>query len=277
MAGRFSFFEFFAGGGMARAGLGENWECQFANDLDPMKAATYCDNWGKQDFVLADVAKVTVDDLPGRPDLVWASFPCQDLSLAGSYRGLGDSENLTRSGTFWPFWSLITKLVSDLRKPKIIVLENVAGAITSRNGADFRAICDAVAKGGYFVGAFLADARHFVPQSRPRLFFVAVDDTSRIGSEFISKSADPAWHSSALCAAQSSLTGKAADNWVWWRLPSPPIRNTVLADLIEAQPNGCKWHTEFETDRLLALMNPLHKAKIEQAKLFALFRFPAAS
>lgn len=31
------FYEFFAGGGMARAGLGEGWRCMFANDFGPKK------------------------------------------------------------------------------------------------------------------------------------------------------------------------------------------------------------------------------------------------
>jgi hypothetical protein len=36
----FDFFEFFAGGGMVRAGLGDaNWRCRFANDFDPKKSA----------------------------------------------------------------------------------------------------------------------------------------------------------------------------------------------------------------------------------------------
>ena len=32
------FYEFFAGGGMARAGLGQDWQCLFANDFDARKA-----------------------------------------------------------------------------------------------------------------------------------------------------------------------------------------------------------------------------------------------
>jgi len=34
------YYEFFAGGGMARAGLGPEWRCLFANDVDPKKAAS---------------------------------------------------------------------------------------------------------------------------------------------------------------------------------------------------------------------------------------------
>ena len=38
---QWTFYEFFAGGGMARAGLGDGWQCLLANDISPMKAAAY--------------------------------------------------------------------------------------------------------------------------------------------------------------------------------------------------------------------------------------------
>lgn len=90
---------------MARAGLANGWRCLFANDVNEMKVRTYIANWGKDHFVRGDVGKVGTSQLPDRADLAWASFPCQNLSLAGNYRGLGEasSEVLTRSGTFWPF------------------------------------------------------------------------------------------------------------------------------------------------------------------------------
>src|SRR5690606_11877020 len=43
--GPLSFYEFFCGGGMARLGLGERWSCAFANDFDPVTAATYRANF----------------------------------------------------------------------------------------------------------------------------------------------------------------------------------------------------------------------------------------
>ena len=73
------YYEFFAGGGMARAGLGSDWTCLFANDIDPKKAFSYATNWGEQQVVVRDVARLKPADLPGIPALVWASFPCQDL------------------------------------------------------------------------------------------------------------------------------------------------------------------------------------------------------
>ncbi len=41
----FTVYEFFAGGGMARLGLGERWTCAFANDFDRVKATTYRENF----------------------------------------------------------------------------------------------------------------------------------------------------------------------------------------------------------------------------------------
>jgi DNA (cytosine-5)-methyltransferase 1 len=50
-----TFLEFFAGGGMARLGLGALWRCLLANDFDQDKADAYRDNWGDADFRLRDV------------------------------------------------------------------------------------------------------------------------------------------------------------------------------------------------------------------------------
>ena len=83
-----SFYEFFAGAGMVRAGLGNQWSCLFANDFDRKKASTYTLNWGADHLLCDDVRNVATDDLTGIANLVWASFPCQDLSLAGSGAGL---------------------------------------------------------------------------------------------------------------------------------------------------------------------------------------------
>ena len=138
-----SFYEFFAGAGMARAGLGAKWRCAFANEFDVKKGAIYRKNWKVPDMLhLADVCTLTTKDLPGEADLAWASFPCQDLSLAGAGAGLkGD-----RSGTFWPFWRLMEGLIKEGRAPKLIVLENVCGTLTSHGGKDFAAICSTFVK-----------------------------------------------------------------------------------------------------------------------------------
>src|SRR6202789_2648051 len=101
------FYEFFCGGGMARAGFGEAWRCLFANDIDAKKARSYAANWGDEALRIADIHRLAAEDLRGRADLAWASFPCQDLSLAGAGAGL----NSGRSGTFWPVWNLVRGVV----------------------------------------------------------------------------------------------------------------------------------------------------------------------
>jgi DNA (cytosine-5)-methyltransferase 1 len=256
------YYEFFAGGGMARAGLGPNFTCLLANDIDLKKARSYATNWGEQNFVARDVAQVRSGDLPGRADLVWASFPCQDLSLAGAGAGLdGD-----RSGTFWTFWNLMKVLRAEKRAPRTIVLENVKGALTSHGGRDFAAIGEALTKGDYRFGAVLIDAVHFLPQSRPRLFIVAIDKPLAIPAGIIADKAVEGWHSQAVVAARSKLSLKAQEAWIWWRLPRPPMRNSTFADVLEDDPKGVHWHTEAETKRSLELMTPVNLEKVKSAK-----------
>jgi DNA (cytosine-5)-methyltransferase 1 len=265
-----TFLEFFAGGGMARAGLGKSWRCLFANDFDAMKVAAYVRNYGDADIKLEDVAKLTLDDLPARPsDLAWASFPCQDLSLAGDYAGLGRErdEALTRSGSFWPFWKLVRGLAEAGRSPRTIVLENVYGCLTSHAGKDFAAIGSALSSSEYGFGAVVINASRFVPQSRPRVFFIAIEKNEEAPAELVSNRPDPEWHPKSLVDAFEGLSHSAKKHWIWWTAPAPGVRNTRFADLIEDEPTGVDWHSPAETDYLLSLMSPLNRAKVASAKL----------
>ncbi|RQO68254.1 DNA (cytosine-5-)-methyltransferase [Aquitalea sp. FJL05] len=263
------FFEFFAGGGMARAGLGDGWHCAFANDFDAMKAQVYRKNWnGGHEFVLDDVNNITTAQLPGHPELVWASFPCQDLSLAGNYKGIGDKESdkQTRSGTFWPFWRLMRTLIQEDRAPSLIVLENVYGALTSHQGKDFAAICTSFTDAGYRIGALVVDAKHFVPQSRQRVFFIGVHPSVDIPASLLCDHANGPWHPAALQKAYSQLSAATQANWLWWQLPLPQQKVTPFAKVIEENPDSVVWHSPEETARILSLMAPLHMKKVEEAK-----------
>jgi len=256
---RHGFYEFFAGGGMARAGLGSDWKCLFANDFDPKKASAYRANWGDDEMQCGDVAHLRAAELPGHAQLVWASFPCQDLSLAGNGAGL----NGTRSGAFWPFWNLVKELAEDGRKPHAIVLENVCGLLTSHDGADFAALCETVGEAGYWIGAIVADARDFVPQSRPRLFLIALDNQANMPGIIQSPYAVEHWHPRRLRLAQAALSEECRARWMWFAPPVPSARNISLSDLIEAEPIDVGWHTPAETAKLLAMMSPVNRAKVD--------------
>lgn len=259
---RSTFYEFFAGGGMVRAGLGDGWDCLFANDFDAKKGISYAANWGADRLRIEDVAILTTADLPGRADLAWASFPCQDLSLAGGYAGLKGA----RSGTFWPFWRLMQTLVDEGRAPALIALENVCGALTSHDGKDFAAIGAALAGSGYRFGALVMDAVHFLPQSRPRLFIIGVHAGRGAQDRLTTMQPDPLWHSASLVSACERLSPKSKAAWLWWKIPPPARRTSVFADFIEGEPEGVAWHTPEETLRLVSLMSPLNLRKVEQAK-----------
>jgi DNA (cytosine-5)-methyltransferase 1 len=257
------FYEFFAGGGMARAGLGPNWRCLFANDFDHKKSRTYRENWnGGAELKTADVGTLTTKDMPGAASLAWASFPCQDLSLAGGGAGLkGD-----RSGTFWPFWNLMKALIEEERAPRLIVLENVCGALTSHDGNDFATICAGFAQEGYSVGAIVVDAELFVPHSRPRLFIIGIHSDMAIPRALTADGPSAPWHTRTVKTAYEKLPEQTKDVWKWWNLPLPPKRILTLADVIEEKPTSTSWFSAERTRDLLDMMSEINRAKVTQAK-----------
>jgi len=255
------FYEFFAGGGMVRAGLGTDWKCLFANDFDPKKGRAYAQNWGSEELFVSDVRKVKSSELPGTADLIWASFPCQDLSIAGSGAGLQG----TRSGTFWPFIDLCKRLKQSGRHPKIIALENVLGTLTSNNGADFEAIIGALVTLGYRPGALVVNASKFVPQSRPRLFVIAVQNGVPFPKFTTGLSTE--WHTTALRKTVGNLSKALKDKFVWWDLPSPKKRTLDFIDIVEDEPTSSNWHTPKETLKLLAMMSELNRRKVRSIQV----------
>lgn len=263
------FYEFFAGGGMARAGLGAQWDCLFANDFSPMKGHAYRSNWsGGTDLLVEDINNITSAQLPAQADLVWASFPCQDLSLAGVYKGIGseDDHNQTRSGTFWPFWRLMRNLMDERRAPQIIVLENVYGIMTSNKGKDFTSIGAVLSDAGYRFGAMVIDAQHFVPQSRSRVFIVAVHPSAKVPQHLISPTPISQWHPERMVTAFNGLSKKAQQSWLWWNLPLPEERLTTFSDIIDENPEGVKWDSAEKTRQLLAMMTPVNLLKVQSAQ-----------
>ena len=243
-----TFYEFFAGGGMARTGLGAGWRCLFANDFDPRKTAVYRDNFGGDDLAEGDVWAVGPDQLPGRADLAWASSPCQDLSLAGRRAGLGGA----RSSAFWGFWRLIEALAAEGRAPRAVVIENVVGLLTSHGGADFAALCGALARAGYRFGALEMDAALFTPQSRPRMFLVAVRTASPDAAR-----AQPAlpFHTGRVVEAYARLPDDLKACWQWWRASPPPVRNANLDSVLEPD-SAVKWRDAAQTAALVAQLTP---------------------
>ncbi len=256
MMQQFSFLEFFAGGGMARLGLGDSWRCLLANDFDPQKCAAYRANFGDNDLIEADIAALNLNDLPGeRADLIWGSFPCQDLSLAGARGGI----HAKRSGAFFGFRRLVEQLHTAGRAPHIVALENVAGLMTSNGGRDFAVVVECLAALDYRVTAIVLDARAFTPQSRPRLFILgfgpaAAPATAKTPTS--EKLAPP-----ALISALDHLPPEARAQWLWLAPQPGPRRNIRLGDIIDW--NAADWHPPEQTKALVDMMSASQRARIE--------------
>jgi len=260
---QFGFYEFFAGGGMARLGLGKRWQCLMANEWCPKKARAYVANHGPSPRPLVeDIRRLQIDQLPRGALLAWSSFPCQDLSLAGNGKGLQGE----RSGTFWPFMNLLRNLQKNNAPVPLLVIENVVGAVTSHGGRDFEAILSALHDSEYRFGPLVVDGACFVPQSRPRLFIIAVQRRFPIPEKIQAAAPGDRWHTRNIRNAYDSLAPRLRANWVWWNLPKPKSKKLSLRDIIEENPEGVVWHTVEETKRLLSLMSDLNKEKVRQAQ-----------
>lgn len=112
-----------------------------------------------------NIKELRATDVP-QSDVWAAGFPCQDVSLArmGARAGLRGK----RSGLFYDF----ARLVGEAR-PRVVLLENVAGLLSSHGGRDFGVVIGTLAEFGYSVGWRVLNSKNFgVPQSRQRVYVV---------------------------------------------------------------------------------------------------------
>jgi DNA (cytosine-5)-methyltransferase 1 len=144
------------------------------------------------------------------------------------------------------------------RAPRTIVIENVCGLLTSHRGEDFDSICNALGACGYRFGALVIDAALFVPQSRERVFVVAVDADAPIPSELVAEGPMAPFHPPTLAAAC-----KRQRDPLWFKLPTPPRRNVDLIDMLE--PDGSvRWRSTAETAAIIATLSPASQVELER-------------
>jgi DNA (cytosine-5)-methyltransferase 1 len=246
--------EFFAGIGLVRLALERRgWSFAFANDIDASKLRLYRDNFDTHGFVLGDVHSLSGEDVPS-VGLATASFPCNDLSLAGRGRGL-DGDN---SGTFWAFVRILGEMGS--RRPPLLLIENVMCFLIADGGTNLARALMALNDLGYATDAFVVDAAHFVPQSRRRLFVVGVS-----GCE-----AQDRQRTRALSSLDSGTRPKALRDfvaahpdidWCVRQLPPLPRRTAQLPDVLENLPDDApEWWSQDRVDYLLNQMSERHLA-----------------
>lgn len=257
---RRTFAEYFAGIGLMRMGLeAAGWQIAFANDIDPDKSEMYKTHFGdaEEHFVLGDIHELGIDSIP-TTDLATASFPCNDLSLAGSRQGLEGKQ----SSAYWGFVRILKEMGK--RKPPVILLENVAGFLTSRKGADIHSALTALNELGYAVDVLILDAERFVPQSRVRLFIVGVlperlqrwqgEQTVQETASFFESPVRPK-------AVAKFIFDHPEIVWLQRHLPAPPRRSSCLKDILDDLPENSEfWWSRERTDYLVNQMNERHSA-----------------
>lgn len=116
-------------------------------------------------------------------DVITGGFPCQDLSVVGKQRGMGEG---TRSG----LWSEIVRLVGELR-PEYVIVENVAALLSGpseRRGGWFGRVLGDLAERGYDAEWENIPASALgAPHRRERVWVVAYPAQIRSSSQFLRK------------------------------------------------------------------------------------------
>ena len=130
----FTFIDLFAGiGGFHGALSALGGECVYASEIDKDAARIYNRNWGIQpdgDITLA--ANENNMDVPEH-DVLVGGFPCQPFSKSGKQRGMDEA----RGTLFWNIARII-----EVRKPKIVLLENVRNIAGPRHEHEWEVIIE---------------------------------------------------------------------------------------------------------------------------------------
>jgi DNA (cytosine-5)-methyltransferase 1 len=233
--------EFFAGSGLVAYGLKGMFRPVWSNDICPKKAAVYQSNFESNHFVLDDIKNISGSNLPCA-HLSWASFPCQDLSLAGAIGGI----DAKRSGLVWEWLRILQEMP---QKPALLLIENVIGLLSTNDGANYTKLHYALSDLGYKSGAIVLDASLFVPQSRPRVFIIALQKDIHIPDELQDNGKN--WlHNKAVVKLGCTLP-----DWIWWRAPPPPAMQTKLVDILD-------FDLPYDKDNVLSLIPQHHKERL---------------
>ena len=130
---KYNINSFFAGiGGFDVAFEQSGFKTQLLCEISPFCNQILSRHWPKVRKEL-DINGIDLDHIPNA-DVWCGGFPCQDISLArGASARLG--LNGKRSGLFYRFADLIS-----LKKPQVVIIENVGGLFTSNKGRDFGVI-----------------------------------------------------------------------------------------------------------------------------------------
>lgn len=277
------FVEFFAGVGLVREGLNKsNWNCVWANDISTDKKDTYIENFGDNDFWLGDIWDIVGNTnlIPNDVFLYTASFPCTDLSVAGNQAGLAGDQ----SGTLNALIEIIKNKKNLGSAPKVILLENVRGFLTSHKGKDVEQTVRSFSELGYFVDIIELDAIDFSAQSRPRVFLIAIeenlaqhtmkikDDERLFDSWWLDFEKKPTLRSEKI---KNIILNSGSLNWGLLDFSLPNKSTIRLAHIIDTKiaDDSSLWWNECRKNHLYEQMSTNHKLALDEMLQGSIFSY----
>lgn len=174
----YSVASFFSGiGGFDIGFEAAGFEISLQCEIEPFCLSILKKHWPKVPQH-SDITRLNNDGIK-KSDVWVGGFPCQDLSLARM--GKRDGLRGSKSGLFYEFARLVGE-----GKPRVILLENVAGLLSSHGGKDFGLVLSTLAELGYSVGWRTFNSKYFgVPQSRQRVYIVGCRGDGRGPGEIL--------------------------------------------------------------------------------------------
>jgi len=137
--------------------------CVYANEWDKYACQIYRKHYGKKELIEGDITRISAESIPDH-DFLTAGFPCPSYSTAGKRKGFEDPRGIV-------FFEICR--IAEVKKPALLLLENVKGLLNHDGGNTFRIILYSLSKLGYDCEWEVLNSKNFgVPQNRERVFII---------------------------------------------------------------------------------------------------------
>jgi len=162
---------FSGAGGMSEGFRQAGYQIKISNDFAEAACKTYKINHPETNVICGDITleatKEKIYDAIDNTaiDIIFGGPPCQGFSHAGK-RLIDDPRNLL----FKEYVEIVSKV-----RPKLFIMENVDGLLTSNGGKTYQSILECFEEIGYIVeGRKLHAVEYGVPQKRKRVIIIGV-------------------------------------------------------------------------------------------------------
>lgn len=148
--------------------LGIELECVGYSEIDKNAIKAYEALHSNAPINYGDITKIDWSKICC--DILSLTFPCTDISIAGSGRGFKEDSGTSSSIV----WSIKDMFDTIPKKPKIIFMENVNAILFKKHRPTFEKLVAFLEEQGYFVRYAKIDAAKMgVPQHRERVYLIA--------------------------------------------------------------------------------------------------------